>query len=449
MSTSNSTEIEMEPALTKHTNLSQQQVQAKNSIDVQDQISVSSQPPNGSEIERSNLLLSRIHFVASCWTMITAGWNDGTTGPLLPRIQEVYHVNYTIVSLLFVAACIGFIAGAIVNVPLTEKLGFGKVLVLGSALQAIAYAIDAAAPPFPVLCAAYGINGVGMALQDAQANGYVASLKRNPETKMGILHATYGAGALISPLAATQFSQLKHWSFHYLISMSIATFGALLFACVFRFRTHDQCLAAIGQVDEGHQTTEEAAKLSHILRLKTVHLLAFFILVYVGVEAGWIVTFIIKVRGGGASSGYISSGFFGGLMLGRVALLWVNKTVGERRALFMYSLSAIGLELVIWFVPSLYGDAIAVAFVGLLLGPVYPIVMNHSSRILPKWLLTGSIGWIAGFGQAGSAVLPFITGVLAQNTSVKSLQPFLVAMMGLQTALWAMVPSGPRSLRAD
>lgn len=30
------------------------------------------------------------------------------------------------------------------------------------------------------------------------------------------------------------------------------------------------------------------------------------------IAIGWIVTFIIDVRGGGPSSGYISSGFFGG-----------------------------------------------------------------------------------------------------------------------------------------
>ena len=42
---------------------------------------------------------------------------------------------------------------------------------------------------------------------------------------------------------------------------------------------------------------------------------------------GWIVTYIIQVRGGGPSSGYISSGFFGGLTFGRVALLWVNNKV--------------------------------------------------------------------------------------------------------------------------
>lgn len=52
-----------------------------------------------------------------------------------------------------------------------------------------------------------------------------------------------------------------------------------------------------------------------ILGLRVVHILAFFILAYVGVEVtigGWIVTFVIDKRGGGASAGYLSSGFFGG-----------------------------------------------------------------------------------------------------------------------------------------
>ena len=63
------------------------------------------------------------------------------------------------------------------------------------------------------------------------------------------------------------------------------------------------------------------------------------------------------------------------------------------------------------------------SFVGVILGPIYPIVMNHASRTLPPWLLNGSIGWIAGFGQAGSAVLPFLTGALAGKAGIKSLQP--------------------------
>jgi len=53
-------------------------------------------------------------------------------------------------------------------------------------------------------------------------------------------------------------------------------------------------------------------------------------------------------------------------------------------------------------VPSLIGGAVAVSIVGVVLGPMYPIAMNQAGRVLTQWLLTGSIGWISGFGHAGN-----------------------------------------------
>ncbi|KAG6839778.1 hypothetical protein C0991_011729 [Blastosporella zonata] len=87
---------------------------------------------------------------------------------------------------------------------------------------------------------------------------------------------------------------------------------------------------------------------------------------------------------------------------------------------------AIGLEIIIWLVPSLIGNAVAVSIVGMLLGPMYPIAMNHAGRVLPRWILTGSIGWIAGFGQTGSALLPFMTGAISNKYGIRSLQPLCV-----------------------
>ena len=403
------------------------------------------EPPTKAQINKA-----RVQFLTLCWTLFLAGWNDGSTGPLLPRIREVYHVGFTIVSLLFVLACVGFVGGALINVPLGDKLGFGKMIVLGSLFQLVAHCLQAASVPFPLFIISFTINGIGIAVQDAQANGFVASLKDNAEAKMGVLHAAYGAGAFAAPLISTQFAQLRHWSFHYLISVGIAISNTLLLMAVFRFKNQDDCLREIGQPvehnsgsDSGHSTFRQ------ILSHKHVHFLAFFILVYVGVEVtigGWIVTYIQEQRGGGPSAGYVSAGFFGGLMFGRVALLWVNQKIGEHRAIFLYAILAIGLELVVWLVPNLVGDAVAVSFVGMLLGPMYPITMNHTGRVLPRWILTGSIGWIAGFGQAGSAVFPFMTGALSSKFGIKSLQPLVVAMMAFMTIVWALVPKGPRKV---
>ncbi|KIM47167.1 hypothetical protein M413DRAFT_16581 [Hebeloma cylindrosporum] len=389
----------------------------------------------------------RVQFLALCWTLFLAGWNDGTTGPMLPRIQLVYNVGFTIVSLIFVFGCIGFVGGALSNMYLNDKIGFGKTIVLGSSLQVIAYAIQSSAPPFPVFVMAYSINGIGGALADAQANGFVATLAHNAEAKMGVLHAAYGLGAFASPLAATQFAQLPRWSFQFLVSLGVAVSNTIILVIVFKLKNQDDCLEEAGEIIPEKTAESEAGTFKQVLRTKAVHLLAFFILIYVGVEVtigGWIVTYVIQVRGGGPSAGYISSGFFGGLTLGRVILLWVNKKVGERRVMFIYALLAIGLELVVWLVPSLIGGAVAVSLVGVFLGPMYPIAMNQASRILPRGILTGSIGWIAGFGQAGSAVLPFMTGAIATKHGIKSLQPLLVSMTAFMMILWALVPNAPQ-----
>ena len=62
----------------------------------------------------------------------------------------------------------------------------------GSVCQIIGYVLQAPAPPFPVMCIALVVNGIGIAIQNAQGNALVASLHNNTHTKMGILHAAYG-----------------------------------------------------------------------------------------------------------------------------------------------------------------------------------------------------------------------------------------------------------------
>ena len=38
----------------------------------------------------------------------------------------------------------------------------------------------------------------------------------------------------------------------------------------------------------------------------------------------------------------------------------------------------------------------------------------------------GATGWISGFGQAGSAAFPFVTGLLASRYGIIALQPLWV-----------------------
>ncbi|KAI8976674.1 major facilitator superfamily domain-containing protein [Trametes punicea] len=390
---------------------------------------------------------SLVHFLALCYCVFCMGWNDGTTGPMLPRIQAHYHAGFALVSLVFVFNTIGFIGGALANIYLTDRFGFGKaswcVDCPGSLFQVAAYAMLGPAGPFPLMCTAFVFVGFGLALQNAHCNGFVASLKRHSHTKMGFLHGSYGLGALVSPLVATQFSQSPaHWSFHYLISAGLYICNTCILWMVFRGRQQPQVMEEEGESGVTENTVD-SNKYKQVLGLREVHILSAFSLIYVGVEVtmgGWSVTYILDRRHGSSSSGYIASGFFGGLMLGRILLLWLNKKIGERLALFLYALLAIFVEVTVWVVPSLIENAIAVSFVGLLLGPMYPILMIHSTTILPRWLLTACMGYIAAVGLTGSAILPFVTGLLASKFGIASLQPFVVSMMSTLIVIWAVIP---------
>ncbi|KAI0676540.1 MFS general substrate transporter [Trametes maxima] len=386
---------------------------------------------------------SLVHFLALCWCVFCMGWNDGTTGPMLPRIQEHYHIGFAVVSLLFVFNTIGFISGAFANIYLTDRFGMGKVLIMGAIFQIAAYVTLSPAGPFPLMCAAFVLVGFGLSLQNAHANGFVASLKRHSHTKMGLLHGSYGLGALLSPLVATQFAKSStHWSFHYIISAGLYVFNLFLQWAVFHGRPQQEILEEEGE-SSATENAVDSNKYKQVLGLKEVHVLSMFSLIYVGLEVtmgGWSVTYILERRNGNSNAGYIASGFFGGLMLGRILLMWLNKKIGERLALFLYALLAIFIEVTVWVVPSLIENAIAVSFVGLLLGPMYPILMNHSTTILPRWLLTACMGYIAAVGLAGSAILPFLTGLLASKFGIASLQPFVVSMMSTLIVIWAVIP---------
>jgi hypothetical protein len=94
---------------------------------------------------------------------------------------------------------------------------------------------------------------------------------------------------------------------------------------------------------------------------------------------------------------------------------------------------------------------------------MYPIAIHHTTRVLPHHLVNGAVGWMSAFGEAGSALLPFITGAMAAQLGIQSLQPLCViptsfikishlssffffgslfGMMMVIGIVWALVPKG-------
>ncbi|KAJ3505313.1 hypothetical protein NLJ89_g7482 [Agrocybe chaxingu] len=409
---------------------------------------------NNKPLSKKEEAIGWVQFYALCYDLFLLGWNDGSLGPLLPRIQEFYDVGFATVSWIFVISCM--------------------MLIFGCFFQTAAFAAQSLALPFPIFVFSFFFGGIGMAVQDAQANGFVATVKYQAEMKMGFLHAAYGCGALFAPLFATPLSQTKHWSYHYLISFALSIVNVVILAVVFRFKDQDHCLAQAGEIVPDKTEDAPGATYGELLRLKAVHLLALFLLVYIGIEVtigGWIVSFMLIIRDGGPSSGYVASGFFGGNLSITISLKYFSvefrinpwsscSSLGEQegqiylvlinpcldRTDFLPQLGEIHAVYVYTVLVILLARPLILRWVHLRIlhwhppRPLYPIAMNHTSRILPRALVTGAIGWIAACGALGSAVLPFFTGAMASKYGIQSLQPYLVVMMILMGIIWKMVP---------
>lgn len=108
-----------------------------------------------------------------------------------------------------------------------------------------------------------------------------------------------------------------------------------------------------------------------------------------------------------------------------------------------YLILTIGLELVFWLVPRFVVSAVAVAFQGFFIGPLFPTAINAVTRLLPEHLHVVVIGFVAALGGCGASVLPFAVGVLAQRFGVTVLQPVILGLLGLSLVIWLSLPKLP------
>ncbi|GAA6052974.1 hypothetical protein JCM3770_001157 [Rhodotorula araucariae] len=461
-------------------------------------VAVSQLPDAGQP--KSNKWDVRIKELSCHVSLVIAGWADASSGPLIPYIQDHYKISYTVVSMLFVGQCVGFVAAGFMSSWLSTRLGLGKVIALGALVQAIGYIFLIPAFPFGAMPVFYAISGWGMALQDAQANVFVATLP-NAERKLSWLHAAYGFGAAVCPLAATAFASSGIlFARFYAISLGLAALNCALLVYAFRLnydvdtsdpvertfeapgvppitdntegielserRNSTAASSAVdkvpvvdeeeGAVQQPNLTTRFAQRkhkavqkslLLQALTQRATFFSAIFLMLYVGSEVsmgGWIVTFLLTSRNGGNDVGYVATGFWLGLALGRLLLAPLNTRIGEKRVIYGYVGIALALELVIWLRDDLVANAVVVGIIGLLIGPVYPVAISILTKVVPRRLHAPSIAFCAAFGQAGSAVFPFITGALAQRFSPAALQPVMIALFACMLGLWTFVPSPGR-----
>ncbi|KAI0533617.1 major facilitator superfamily transporter [Xylaria digitata] len=394
--------------------------------------------------------MNKFRFAACCTQNFLNGINDSAPGALIPYIEKYYNIGYATVSLIFIGNALGYIAAAPLVDAIRMRLGRAKTCSLASVSMALGFIPLVAAAPFPAIVVGYFFIGFGSALNQAIGNVFTANLK-NGTVLLGCLHGSYGIGGIIGPLIATSIvSNLGEnaWSRFYFLTISFSVVCAAFYLWAFWNYENETSATEMLTVTSTGQSATPRAEISAMLRAfksRVVLLGATFIFAYQGAEvsiSGWVISFLIATRNGNPSAvGNVTSGFWGGITLGRFALSPIGARIGEKRFVYFLTVGAAVFQLLVWFVPNIIGEAVSLAIVGLLLGPIYPCAATVFTRNLSRQEQVSGLGVISAFGSSGGAVAPFTTGLLAQAAGTFVLHPIAIGLFGAMLVCWFVLPT--------
>ncbi|ESZ97697.1 hypothetical protein SBOR_1884 [Sclerotinia borealis F-4128] len=395
----------------------------------------------------SNPPKNRFRMISTCLLNFGNGLSDAAAGPLIPKMIIAYGIQERLVSLIFITQAIGYISAAFFIDAIRARFGRAKSIMFAEALMSIGYVMIVTNPPFPVVVAAFLFIGFGMATNLTLSNVFAANLDRGTRM-LGFMHGSYGLGGIIAPLAATALvSAGVSWSRYYFIPLGM-TLANLVFAgwSFWDYQDPNE-VPLLNRTPSGNKTKFSAGKeikeMLKAAKLRAVLIGAIFIFSYQGAEvsiSGWVVYFLQQVRGANTDAGYVTAGFWGGITVGRFLLSPIGHKIGERKFVVIVVILSAVFEGLVWGIPNIIGDAVAVSIVGLLLGPVYPCAAYLFTRIIPRQYQTSGMSVISALGSSGGAIAPFTTGVLAQAVGNFVLHPIALGLFVVMMICWFLLP---------
>ncbi|HET6789935.1 MAG TPA: MFS transporter, partial [Aquabacterium sp.] len=343
-------------------------------------------------------------------TFLLFGMFTAAIGPTLGELAHQTGASLAgiggVLTCLFLGSVIAQLAGG----PLNDRLGYKPVLVTSMAVMAVGIVAFTNARNLPLMFALALIAGLGQGGVDMGANLVVAdAAPRNTTSALNLLHFFFGLGAFIGP-ALVGFAILLmgaglivQWIIAVLFAMLAVTMAFLLRPGV----------AAQGSAREsdGARIVGLGIYLSPLLWL-----MGALMLIYVGVELGlgsWISTYMGISTGMLAQYGaWVTSAYWAGLAIGRLAGAAASKTIGRVPLLAIALMGSLLGGIALFFSrQSEIPTVLSLVWIAFFYGTVYPTTVALAASAFPRD--TGkALGILVALGSIGAAALPLLAGQL-------------------------------------
>jgi len=347
------------------------------------------------------------------------------SGPLLPAIATTFHLKDNQSGLLFLTYFAGSSLGALLC------LGkYAQAMAIGFVLAALS-CLGIVFSRWPLLLLAFAILGIGVGLSMSAVSLYVGRQWRAQSAPVLVfLNFSWSLGALVAPLIAALV--LAHASFR--IMYALLAIAAVVAAAV--------SFVLLRDTTDTPNSRDATGNGAGFWAIATFAIACFL---QVGIEntsAAWLTTYIVRTaRMEVPFAATLSALYWTGFLLARAGAPYLLRRCNDTLLVRIAIPAAFAASLLLFLSRTQSLSSGAMFFLGLTLGPIYPLIVAHSFGRLPR---VSDSRWILAAAGFGGSVMPWLTGwISVQSRSIRT------GLLTLPAALLLLIVLLPHLFRTN
>ena len=369
-------------------------------------------------------------------TFITLGLHEGSLGVAWPSMRDNFNLPLDYLGMILISLTAGVLVSSFNSGWFVARFNFGSLLVAANLLRAAGLMGYVLVPEWWLVVVSAFLVGLGSGVLDSGMNSYVAA--RYGAGPLNWLHACFGIGAMISPLIMTALiTNGLDWRWGFIIIVLVQVCLALYFA-VYRKSWSSDLL-----YDDVKNGSQERASSTATLGMLAVWLgiIVFFFSTGAEISVGqWSFTLFSEFRGVDiARAGLWVSIFWGSLTFGRILFGFITDRIGATRLLRLGMTGMLFGILLYWLNPINQVGFIGLAFIGLSVAPIFPVMIGLSPARFGSKNAPNAIGFQVASAYLGGSLIPASVGVAAVSYGLEVIGPMLFAAGALTLIVHEML----------
>ncbi|WP_078409045.1 MFS transporter [Priestia abyssalis] len=381
-------------------------------------------------------------FVACFLGLVVDGMDLIMLSITMPSLMEEFNIGKADAGLIATWSLVGMAVGGIGGGWLSDRFGRVRMATWMMVLFSIGTALLGLAQTYEQFIVIRFISAIGIGAEYTIVTmlmaEYVPTKKRT--TILGTLQAAYSLGYLVAALLAGAILPEYGWRPLYFIAIV-----PVLLAIYIRYKIPEpqgwQERAQAQKQQKGKKKNEWTAIFKDSKTRKIFILwgitATFLQFAYYGVGT-WLPTYIVADLGFDFKkmTGYLV-GTYTAAILGKIVTGWLADRYGRKTMFIVGGFSTALLLPIVYLYNSPTNIILLLTLLGFLYGMPYAVNATYMSESFPTHIRGTAVGGSYNVGRVGSAMAPFMIGVIAEYQSIG----FGLATLGIAYVLAALIPA--------